>query len=338
MVKMKAATTKAVKAGGAKATRKSSKLSKVAPRTGKRTPGRASCPRPVSGKRTSSAGKKAKISRAGKRTASALKKSRATSALKKGRKQMKPKKVIKAMKSTKVSMHERRCAPKASSSRASLGRACKTKQCSFWREGKCRRGDACGFAHGAEQNEHCKMILCRFHTAANFPDRCKYAHSEEELQVAAGKAKKEHEPTFRSMAGKAEKTLQCSFWMNGTCSRVDCKFAHGEEEQRRACKLVLCQFEVAGHCRQGADCWYAHAEDEKQASAEKLGLQTPPPRYTGSSLPGLGLRAPPGLEAPPGLVLEDKTQNFMLIPPFPCGDEKQVTREATEVFPLERES
>eukprot|EP00931_Biecheleriopsis_adriatica_P121345 TRINITY_DN96427_c0_g1_i1.p1 TRINITY_DN96427_c0_g1~~TRINITY_DN96427_c0_g1_i1.p1 ORF type:complete len:521 (+),score=108.65 TRINITY_DN96427_c0_g1_i1:59-1564(+) len=60
----------------------------------------------------------------------------------------------------------------------------KTKLCTFWQEGKCRKGELCQFAHSAqEQLESCRMVPCRFHTGGIYPATCKYAHSTGELQT-----------------------------------------------------------------------------------------------------------------------------------------------------------
>eukprot|EP00448_Togula_jolla_P007962 CAMPEP_0170595768 /NCGR_PEP_ID=MMETSP0224-20130122/14741_1 /TAXON_ID=285029 /ORGANISM="Togula jolla, Strain CCCM 725" /LENGTH=246 /DNA_ID=CAMNT_0010919977 /DNA_START=84 /DNA_END=824 /DNA_ORIENTATION=+ len=65
----------------------------------------------------------------------------------------------------------------------------KTKMCKFIRTGVCIRGQACGFAHDAEElrplpNLHCTK-MCRSFASTGVcdkPDSCTFAHSEEEVQ------------------------------------------------------------------------------------------------------------------------------------------------------------
>lgn len=65
--------------------------------------------------------------------------------------------------------------------------------------------------------------------------------------------------TVERSGWSSDKTLQCKFWLKGACKRRDCKFAHGEPEQRQACRAVMCQYFINGGCRQGNLCWYAHS-------------------------------------------------------------------------------
>ncbi|CAE7265809.1 kanJ [Symbiodinium natans] len=180
----------------------------------------------------------------------------------------------------------------------------KTKLCTFWLEGKCRRGEQCEFAHGVEEQlENCRRIPCRFHLGTVYPPSCKFAHAAaegalttspeevpEELAVDDGDI---FESVSQSMAGaearstasgvfcqsdvvdvdqwldyadmsgmKPQKTLLCKFWLRGKCQRTSgCAFAHGEDEQREACKRMRCRFDKEGFCKQGTACWYAHGED-----------------------------------------------------------------------------
>ncbi|CAE7418195.1 mkrn1 [Symbiodinium natans] len=59
------------------------------------------------------------------------------------------------------------------------------------------------------------------------------------------------EPRSPSRTGQ-DKTLLCKFWLKNRCDRSNCKYAHGEEEKRRACKAIMCLFEaLSGLSRQG---------------------------------------------------------------------------------------
>jgi len=59
--------------------------------------------------------------------------------------------------------------------------------------------------------------------------------------------------------GKQDKTMICKFWLKKRCKLVDCRYAHGEEEKRLACKSIVCEFQKGGQCRLGAECLYAHS-------------------------------------------------------------------------------
>lgn len=63
-----------------------------------------------------------------------------------------------------------------------------------------------------------------------------------------------------SGGAKQDKTLMCKFWLRNACQRTsNCNFAHGDQEQRAACRMVPCRFfQANGSCRQGDECWYMH--------------------------------------------------------------------------------
>lgn len=213
----------------------------------------------------------------------------------------------------------------------------KTKLCTFWLEGKCRRGEQCEFAHGAaEQLENCRKVPCRFHLGSVFPPSCKFAHSaadsadmppqlsEEaigELAVdvcgifdSISQSRAPEEVSFAQSSDalddlasetvadefgfRPQKTLMCKFWLRGKCQRLlGCAFAHGEEEQRVACKRLRCRFDKEGFCKQGSTCWYAHGEAASGLLAEDAGsLQLLGPGLV-VPLPSAPSSAPP----PPGL-------------------------------------
>eukprot|EP00933_Yihiella_yeosuensis_P044308 TRINITY_DN39403_c0_g1_i1.p1 TRINITY_DN39403_c0_g1~~TRINITY_DN39403_c0_g1_i1.p1 ORF type:complete len:595 (+),score=117.76 TRINITY_DN39403_c0_g1_i1:385-2169(+) len=70
-----------------------------------------------------------------------------------------------------------------------------------------------------------------------------------------------------SWGAKHDKTKICKFWLIKRCERSDCKFAHGEEERRRVCATIMCQFAASGHCRLGSECPFAHSEESKQEAS-----------------------------------------------------------------------
>eukprot|EP00928_Gymnodinium_smaydae_P076715 TRINITY_DN59788_c0_g1_i1.p1 TRINITY_DN59788_c0_g1~~TRINITY_DN59788_c0_g1_i1.p1 ORF type:complete len:356 (-),score=46.79 TRINITY_DN59788_c0_g1_i1:247-1314(-) len=234
-------------------------------------------------------------------------------------------KAMKAMRSIKPTAAEkgkRSMSPKPmkAASKTNLAATCvqstaqtsKTKICTFWRDGKCRRGDACQFAHGAEEQlQSCRRVLCRYHTGANFPATCKYAHVEvttardepwtfSKRSVGFVHTLPSQNPSMDEngkanggVSAQQQKTLACKFWLEGKCLRGEqCAFAHSAEEQRLACKLVMCRFERDGYCRQGSECWFAHSEDERLANSAEAVKMDPPP----------GLAPPPDVAPPPGLA------------------------------------
>eukprot|EP00928_Gymnodinium_smaydae_P025919 TRINITY_DN20507_c0_g2_i1.p1 TRINITY_DN20507_c0_g2~~TRINITY_DN20507_c0_g2_i1.p1 ORF type:complete len:411 (-),score=124.15 TRINITY_DN20507_c0_g2_i1:198-1430(-) len=166
--------------------------------------------------------------------------------------------------------------------RAAAGEADKTLLCKFWLQGKCTLNEACKFAHGeAERKEACASRACRFFQQGfcRLGDTCRYAHVEgadgpgsdaesadgDDSAETASTASSAPPPPVRKGSEDGskrnkEKTLLCKFWLNNACSMKDnCRFAHGEEEQRLACGAVVCRFmKEVGQCRLGDACYYAH--------------------------------------------------------------------------------
>jgi len=98
----------------------------------------------------------------------------------------------------------------------------KTKLCDFHKEGRCKYGTACAFAH--EESELRSMPdlrmtrLCRAFTQGNCNDvNCKFAHGSDELRAT----------------DLCYKTELCTWFEKGNCmSGNQCRFAHGSEELR----------------------------------------------------------------------------------------------------------
>lgn len=98
----------------------------------------------------------------------------------------------------------------------------KTRMCDFHKEGRCKYGEDCAFAHDEQELQSApdlrKTRLCRSFLAGKCDDRdCKFAHGEDELRAS--------DICF--------KTAVCTWFEKGTCqSGSQCRFAHGEDELR----------------------------------------------------------------------------------------------------------
>lgn len=98
----------------------------------------------------------------------------------------------------------------------------KTRMCDFHKEGRCKYGEDCAFAHDEQELQSApdlrKTRLCRSFLAGKCDDRdCKFAHGEDELRAS--------DICF--------KTALCTWFEKGTCqSGSQCRFAHGEDELR----------------------------------------------------------------------------------------------------------
>eukprot|EP00435_Cladocopium_sp_Y103_P015637 s4506_g3.t2 len=98
----------------------------------------------------------------------------------------------------------------------------KTRMCDFHKEGRCKYGEDCAFAHDEKELQSApdlrKTRLCKSFLAGKCDDRdCKFAHGEEELRAS--------DICF--------KTALCTWFEKGTCqSGSQCRFAHGEDELR----------------------------------------------------------------------------------------------------------
>jgi len=98
----------------------------------------------------------------------------------------------------------------------------KTKLCDFHKEGRCKYGTACAFAHEESELRSMpdlrKTRLCRAFTQGNCNDvNCKFAHGSDELRAT----------------DLCYKTALCTWFEKGNCmSGNQCRFAHGGEELR----------------------------------------------------------------------------------------------------------
>mmetsp|Transcript_58959 Transcript_58959/g.121897 ORF Transcript_58959/g.121897 Transcript_58959/m.121897 type:complete len:420 (+) Transcript_58959:13-1272(+) len=172
-----------------------------------------------------------------------------------------------------------------------LGRYDKTQPCMFWQEGRCQRGQGCRYAHGDEElRQACGAILCKHlqrRGRCHLGDACWFSHTEHlsDGEPAASRSGpcsnsapsgSSQDPESPRRSGR-DKTLICKFWLKNRCDRSNCKYAHGEEEKRRACKAIMCLFEASGGCRLGAECLYAHSwerlprEVEEKSRGEESG-------------------------------------------------------------------
>lgn len=174
----------------------------------------------------------------------------------------------------------------------------KTLICKFWLKNRCEKGSACCFAHGeSEKMEACKVIQCEYYARGRcrLGDECLYLHSEEPViahleslartepkpatvreRMQKGKRSDKKSGAFCSLAGYSKeidtpgKTKLCMFWLSNKCQRgSSCKFAHGEEEKRKARSSILCRFIAAGTlCDLGDECMFSHSEDTKSAEGK----------------------------------------------------------------------
>mmetsp|Transcript_28996 Transcript_28996/g.68991 ORF Transcript_28996/g.68991 Transcript_28996/m.68991 type:complete len:228 (+) Transcript_28996:65-748(+) len=98
----------------------------------------------------------------------------------------------------------------------------KTKMCEFHKEGRCKYGADCAFAHTESELQQApdlrKTRLCRAFLQGKCNDSdCKFAHGEEELRAS----------------NICFKTALCTWFEKGNCqSGAQCRFAHGVEELR----------------------------------------------------------------------------------------------------------
>jgi hypothetical protein len=176
----------------------------------------------------------------------------------------------------------------------------KTLICKFWLKNRCEKGSACCFAHGeSEKKLACKAMQCEFYARGRcrLGNDCLYLHAQEpgteDIQSLARNEAKPATNDFRipkvkraeKMTGTCSrystsaketdnpgKTKLCMFWLSNKCQRgASCKFAHGEEEKRKARSSILCRFIVAGiPCSLGDECMFSHSqnvEDTKGMSA-----------------------------------------------------------------------
>eukprot|EP00928_Gymnodinium_smaydae_P036077 TRINITY_DN25267_c0_g1_i3.p1 TRINITY_DN25267_c0_g1~~TRINITY_DN25267_c0_g1_i3.p1 ORF type:complete len:510 (-),score=96.86 TRINITY_DN25267_c0_g1_i3:83-1612(-) len=172
----------------------------------------------------------------------------------------------------------------------------KTMLCKFHLNNRCERGACCKYAHTeAEKRAACAAILCQFHFSGRcrLGSECLYSHDDKKKEclglpgnsafsrrptAATEKPSRDSEwltvsrTSWRSSSeadpkdvqeyvpGAHEKTQLCKFWQKQQCRRnQDCKFAHGVEEQRRACRATPCRDFRRGHCSLGDSCWFGHS-------------------------------------------------------------------------------
>mmetsp|Transcript_26365 Transcript_26365/g.61158 ORF Transcript_26365/g.61158 Transcript_26365/m.61158 type:complete len:368 (+) Transcript_26365:79-1182(+) len=161
-----------------------------------------------------------------------------------------------------------------------LGKYDKTQPCKFWQEGRCQRGQQCKYAHGDDElRRACGAILCKHLQRGGrcrLGEACWFAHTEPcetgNLPDGEPACARISLPPPALPASPQDKTLLCKFWMKNRCERSSCRYAHGEEEKRRACKAIMCSFEASGGCRLGSECLYAHTwESPLRADIAKSG-------------------------------------------------------------------
>lgn len=98
----------------------------------------------------------------------------------------------------------------------------KTKLCDFHKEGRCKYGASCAFAHEETELKRMpdlrKTRICRAFMQGQCQDtNCKFAHGNEELRAT----------------DLCYKTALCTWHEKGKCASGDqCRFAHGPKELR----------------------------------------------------------------------------------------------------------
>mmetsp|Transcript_3157 Transcript_3157/g.7532 ORF Transcript_3157/g.7532 Transcript_3157/m.7532 type:complete len:305 (+) Transcript_3157:26-940(+) len=170
--------------------------------------------------------------------------------------------------------------------------------CGFWKEGKCERGDACGFAHGEhELGTPCgppapgscaeKRSICKFWQEGTCEKgaRCTFAHGEHELGQQApwapaptSKAAKRAAPYNAPRApfvsgllgaglrGKGHQSLAAGF-AGGPVRRghplmLGQGVAAANTPGQTTLKRTLCKFFQEGGCERGVACGFAHGRHE----------------------------------------------------------------------------
>ncbi|CEL92738.1 unnamed protein product [Vitrella brassicaformis CCMP3155] len=111
-----------------------------------------------------------------------------------------------------------------------IERYAKTKLCPFQPQGKCKKGDKCKYAHSTDELRPMpdlrKTKMCvRFMEGGCNDQFCNFAHSAEELRATPD----------------LFKTAICPKWQRGECRNPDCRYAHGEMELRPRATLEASQ-------------------------------------------------------------------------------------------------
>lgn len=176
--------------------------------------------------------------------------------------------------------------------------------CKFWEEGKCQRGDACGFIHGdelatttmiQEQPLPEKRTICKF-WQENRCDKgrtCTFAHGSAEL---AGRTvvHAAAPPIIMQPVGITAKTnTVCKFWLQGDCQRSHaCQFSHASPGGRPLVgqspalqlhpsitaaqvteKRTICKFWLQEKCDKADNCTFAHGDAELGQPAKRARLE-----------------------------------------------------------------
>merc|ERR1740121_1286746 len=103
----------------------------------------------------------------------------------------------------------------------------KTKMCDFFREGRCKYGSECAFAHSqddlADMPDLRKTRICRAFTQGKCNDQdCKFAHGQEELRPV--------DKCFQKALCRREKVKPSPDDPVDPASGDQCRFAHGPGE------------------------------------------------------------------------------------------------------------
>eukprot|EP00928_Gymnodinium_smaydae_P005952 TRINITY_DN12067_c0_g2_i1.p1 TRINITY_DN12067_c0_g2~~TRINITY_DN12067_c0_g2_i1.p1 ORF type:complete len:288 (-),score=31.71 TRINITY_DN12067_c0_g2_i1:615-1478(-) len=119
----------------------------------------------------------------------------------------------------------------------------------------------------ALQRQFLKTKKCRFFDVGRcyLGDKCRFAHSDDELQ------------SLPSLS----KTKLCSDFFLRKCFKRNCKFAHGYGELRSTdvlYKTTMCRWFQRNACRAGPHCRFAHSVEELRPSAQAMTALEEPTR------------------------------------------------------------
>lgn len=142
----------------------------------------------------------------------------------------------------------------------------KTKVCEFNLRGKCKRGEACKFAHSVadmaplpdlHRTRLCSSML-KMGACPN-GDSCKFAHSVDELRIFDG--------TCKPLTADSQRaTIEQAFREAVSHPASDVPAFEGQEKTARRgrplMKVDMCKFFQEGRCLRGNACTFAHEEGD----------------------------------------------------------------------------
>lgn len=162
------------------------------------------------------------------------------------------------------------------------------------KNGKCKYGDGCFYAHNPLELRPTTFVQMQFplfktklcdtfgqYNKCKFGDKCQYAHGIQELRTIKDNINSpvlctedvlttyQREAPFNRTRSAYYKTRICNPFEDGYCKDGDeCQYAHGRNELRNDIRrkipekyrTVICKFYLRGNCKNGNECNYRHAE------------------------------------------------------------------------------